>query len=107
MKQCWLKCKLSRGLYPDDFMVRIPDSKDHNHDDVCLFASKDVVQSHDDLPEEIDGEINGRLRVILMDHAGMSAVVQLPTDEHGDQRIIAVPKNSVQIIKHSRLGFTV
>jgi hypothetical protein len=108
MKKCWLKCKLSRGLYPDDFLVRIPDSQDHDHNDVTFFACKDFVKTDANLPKEIHAEIDGQVVVTFVEHMEKSVVVHLPQDSSGEDRMVAVPKQSLQPIKRDvreKFGF--
>ena len=78
MKEAWLKCELSNGMFPDENGVYF---KDVSNQEVSLFCYKDLVD-----------EKSATLKVKILNEKGDSYDVRLPVDTFNGFSIVTVNK---------------
>lgn len=82
MNEAWLKCTLSKGMFPDESGVTF---KSGNGEDISLFCFKDFVDAG-----------NSRLRVKIVDRQNQWVLVRLPVDSLNGFGIVQVAETEVK-----------
>ena len=86
----WLKCKVSSGPFPSEFVVLSTSSQGP----FSLFAPKDVVRVEASPP--FGAEIDGLLRVKLLESTGDLRLVGLPVTPLESSRTITVQSTQLE-----------
>jgi len=76
MKEAWLKCDVSNGMFPGECGASF---NDENNEAVSLFC-----------PEKYVNKKDGRIRVRIIESSGSSFVIKLPVESLNGTKIICV-----------------
>lgn len=85
----WLKCKISSGPFPSEFVVLGSSS----HGPFSLFAPKELVRVETDIPH--GGEAEGFLRVRVLGSTGDLRLVGLPVTPLENSQTITVQSDQL------------
>ncbi len=81
MKEVWLKCDVSKGMFPGEsgasFMAE-------NGESISLFCPEKYVDKND-----------GRLKVRIVDDSSPVIVIRLPSESLNGTKIVRVPRDQV------------
>ena len=89
MKEAWLKCSLSNGMFPDEFGVSF---RAGNGEDVSLFVFNYFVDAQ-----------SKKLRVQIVERRGDQVLVLLPVESLNGSRVVPVSDKDLFESKEAKL----
>jgi len=89
-RESWLKCRISDGAFPSEFVVIGSSSQGQ---DFSFFASHEMLRFDEALP--LIGEIEGLVRVHLLLSSGDVSLISLPVTPLESSQTVTVPSNQL------------